>query len=444
MKAAATLLPLLFCGFISGSSIRTAADVVRMMADHLEPIRYVTIDTFDDQFGFRDRRKVKLSRAIYVSYNYMEAKRSDLTFVIGGNCEETLNRTLIAHQKEQRYDLSNRLVIIAANPCDLDPMNLLEEEFEKRSEMEPFRLWLAAKVDGSSEYSLFGAVHWNEASPQKVFSFGEFANPRMDPHFNESQLMSNEGAVFRQVTVHMPNGLPWDSLVFNRTGGEWDLDYGMSYQIWDYIAKRASMRGIYTEPVYTWGDGSASTGMVKEVAESRADIMATFLAHCCKRDEVIDYTLPIHSRAFWIYFRQPELTIDIYFTQFSKQFWLCVIVTTLGLQLVMALSTWIYSKLLRDDVRVKEAKLFGFRDILSWSLSFLSQQGYERDPNKHSQRVLFMTGYVFAMLCFCGFSANIISTLQQVRSLEDFSALMKYDPIKIVATYFIYFQVQKV
>ena len=55
--------------------------------------------------------------------------------------------------------------------------------------------------------------------------------------------------------------------------------------------------------------------MTGELAAHRADLAATIMAQCCKRHKVMDYTVPIEFRRFWIYFTQPELTIDIYFTQ---------------------------------------------------------------------------------------------------------------------------------
>ena len=61
-------------------------------------------------------------------------------------------------------------------------------------------------------------------------------------------------------------------------------------------------------------------GMTGELAAHRADLAATIMAQCCERHQVMDYTVPIEFRRFWIYFRQPELAIDIYFTQVEKQF----------------------------------------------------------------------------------------------------------------------------
>ena len=71
----------------------------------------------------------------------------------------------------------------------------------------------------------------------------------------------------------------------------------------------------------------------------------------------------------------------------------------------------------------------------------LTQQGYERDPRHASQRILFLVGYVFGMVVFCGFSANIFSVLSASRSLNNFQELINYNPIEIAVTHFKYFQV---
>ena len=75
---------------------------------------------------------------------------------------------------------------------------------------------------------------------------------------------------------------------------------------------------------------------------------------------------------------------------------------------------------------------------------FISQQGYEHCPAGNSQKIIYLTGYIFGMLVFCGFSANIISTLTSIRSLNDFGELMDYDPMKVVVSYFPYFQASSI
>ena len=44
------------------------------------------------------------------------------------------------------------------------------------------------------------------------------------------------------------------------------------------------------------------------------------------------------------------------------------------------------------------------------------------------------------MLCFCGFSANIISTLSSSRSLNNYNELIEYKPIEVAVSFFKYFQ----
>jgi len=76
-------------------------------------------------------------------------------------------------------------------------------------------------------------------------------------------------------------------------------------------------------------------------------------------------------------------------------------------------------------------------------VNVLIATGYERDPKRGSQRILFWTGYTFGMLIFCAFSANIIAILSQNRSLETFKELINYKPIQTAVSFFPYFQVLK-
>ncbi len=148
-------------------------------------------------------------------------------------------------------------------------------------------------------------------------------------------------------------------------------------------------------------------------------------------------------------------------SQFSNELWLFILLTVAALQLTMGLIIWYNLAVMK---RASHAE-FDFKDNLSWSLctdvfvcnifqsvsilchfiswpAFVAQQGYERDPKRSSQRVLFFSGFVFSMLVFIAFSANIIAILSQTRSIDTFQALLDYEPIKMVVSAFPYFQVK--
>ena len=71
----------------------------------------------------------------------------------------------------------------------------------------------------------------------------------------------------------------------------------------------------------------------------------------------------------------------------------------------------------------------------------ISQQGYEKEPQSPSVKILFLTGFLFAMLVFNGFSANIVTTLTSVKSLKDFEQLINYPDMKFFAPGFEPFKV---
>ena len=72
---------------------------------------------------------------------------------------------------------------------------------------------------------------------------------------------------------------------------------------------------------------------------------------------------------------------------------------------------------------------------------FISQQGYEHCPAGNSQKIIYLTGYIFGMLLCFSFSANIITTLTSIKSLNNFGELMDYQPINIAVSSIDYFQV---
>ena len=105
--------------------------------------------------------------------------------------------------------------------------------------------------------------------------------------------------------------------------------------------------------------------MAGKLGRSEADVGATILAECCDREKIIEYTLPIELRRFWIYFQQPELAIDIYFIQFNGELWFAILVTILTLQFLMALITFWNTK--TRPIRKGRGE-YKYIDMLSWSL----------------------------------------------------------------------------
>ena len=66
----------------------------------------------------------------------------------------------------------------------------------------------------------------------------------------------------------------------------------------------------------------------------------------------------------------------------------------------------------------------------------LSQQGSDKVPCHISGRILFLTGYIFGLLCFSYFSANIVNTLTNTQSLDTLEQLINYKDIKLLGSVF--------
>lgn len=60
----------------------------------------------------------------------------------------------------------------------------------------------------------------------------------------------------------------------------------------------------------------------------------------------------------------------------------------------------------------------------------ISQQGSEKVPHSVAGKILFLIGFLFGLLCFSSFSANIVTELTNVKSLKSFEELVNYTPIK--------------
>lgn len=188
----------------------------------------------------------------------------------------------------------------------------------------------------------------------------------------------------RTTTVGGILTLSWDSKVDNETGHP-HIKRGLSKEVWDYIQAHSGLEESYLPPTNTWGSTVSMKsilprlwiktlkffttqelkGMMGQLVRHEADVAATILAQCCNREQIVEYTTPIELRRFWIYFKQPDLAIDIYFSQFDRELWLSIIVMVLQLQLVMALITYYNTKTRKHRKGRGEYK---YKDMLSWSM----------------------------------------------------------------------------
>ena len=104
-------------------------------------------------------------------------------------------------------------------------------------------------------------------------------------------------------------------------------------------------------------------GMTGQLDRGEADVAGTIMAQCCNRIQVLDYTLPIIYRRFWIYFHQPDLAVDIYSGQFQPSLWLACLCILIKLQVLMMIMICVFQKVTKN----KEEE-FSAMDNLSWSL----------------------------------------------------------------------------
>ncbi len=60
----------------------------------------------------------------------------------------------------------------------------------------------------------------------------------------------------------------------------------------------------------------------------------------------------------------------------------------------------------------------------------VTQQGSFNEPLSMSAKILFLVGFLFGMLVFNSFTANIISTLSASQSIESVQELINYGKIQ--------------
>jgi len=95
------------------------------------------------------------------------------------------------------------------------------------------------------------SIRTSDESENKLFSG---LLPLSESKLAESTVMSNRGAVIAASTVGGAFGLAWDSLVeTDSSSGQRKLNFGLSFEIWDFIQKHAGLTEVYTEPANTWG-----------------------------------------------------------------------------------------------------------------------------------------------------------------------------------------------
>ena len=143
------------------------------------------------------------------------------------------------------------------------------------------------------------------------------------------------------------------------------------------------------------------------------------------RSNQVDFTNTVHSRKFLAIFRQPDLTVDVFSKQFSPMLWRLWFIMVGFLAITMILMVHFARQ--NDKESYKSSSDFGtFPNILSWIFCLISQQGFEEMPCRLPARMVYFLGFVFGMLCFMGFQANIVTTFTTSNFLKDIEELIDY------------------
>ena len=66
----------------------------------------------------------------------------------------------------------------------------------------------------------------------------------------------------------------------------------------------------------------------------------------------------------------------------------------------------------------------------------VTQQGCQSAPEFLTGKILFLTAFLFTLLCFQAFSANIVTSLTATHSLENLDELLDFSEMKIFSSRF--------
>ncbi len=60
----------------------------------------------------------------------------------------------------------------------------------------------------------------------------------------------------------------------------------------------------------------------------------------------------------------------------------------------------------------------------------ISQQGCSSEPHGAAPKILYLSGFLFGMLVFNSFCANIISTLSSSKSIDSIQEFLEYGQMR--------------
>ncbi|TRY78764.1 hypothetical protein TCAL_12692 [Tigriopus californicus] len=171
-------------------------------------------------------------------------------------------------------------------------------------------------------------------------------------------------------------------------------------EIWDGVACLANLQlkpKISTVPRYANFDDDFKT-----------DVFANVMSTCCDDVRTTRFRLvfPFFPRKFYLMFEQPEIPSDVFANQFTPILW-----KAFGLFLILITVVMVVANRLKD-------KNNGAREATFLTFNMLTQTGADQEPQDGTRRLIFIVGFFFCLVSFNYFSANIISSLQQIKSFE--------------------------
>ncbi|XP_074641312.1 ionotropic receptor 25a-like [Tubulanus polymorphus] len=191
-------------------------------------------------------------------------------------------------------------------------------------------------------------------------------------------------------------------------------------------------------------DNGSWTGLIKELLDDKADIVAAPLSLTAERESVIDFTIPYYDLVgITILMQKPtfEYRLFKFMTVLENDVWLCVLSAFFFVSLLLFVFDK-YSPYSYQNNRDKwdgdgdEPRVFSLKEGLWFCMTSLTPQGGGEVPRAISGRLIAATWWLFGFIMIATYTANLAAflTVQRletpIESLDDLAKQFqtKYAP----------------
>ncbi|KAL0269924.1 UNVERIFIED_CONTAM: hypothetical protein PYX00_007506 [Menopon gallinae] len=309
-----------------------------------------------------------------------------------------------------------------SKPVSLVIMNTTMETFFENVSLPYNLITMGVEILSPDFLEIHEVFRVDSDFPMRIHRVGNWT-PKDGIYVNPRTMFSRrydfEGKVLRTGSIEK-----WPFSTFNGYLDKNQMWDGFYCAVWSELGRLLNFKSEHYRDEYIGikGKDKKWNGLIKRLLKNEVDVIVADISITKPRLKVLDFTYPLISSWYQIYYRQPGYRLRWYaiFEPFNYDVWVAILIWTAAATICFYVS---YHLCLVHGLEEKDGQEFGLMESFFFMIRTLSFQDYNSVPGTVVCRTIFLMAYVAAAVLIPAYSASLISFLTQHSPVRPFDSL---------------------